>query len=52
MEKNTKNEWCFAGNCCETCCNIPQEIPIKELTKKNSLPRQTLFEMSVATSYK
>ena len=31
------------GNCCETCRNIHQKIPIKEFTKKNTLTRQMLF---------
>ena len=31
------------GNCCETCHNIPQKIPTKKFTKKNSLTRQMQF---------
>ena len=31
------------GNYCETCPNIPQEAPMKEFTKMNSLTRQILF---------
>ena len=30
-------------NCCETCHNIPQKIPMKKFTKKNSLTRQMQF---------
>ena len=31
------------GNCCETCCNIPQKTPMNGFTKKNSLRKQMFF---------
>ena len=42
MEKIPKTSGVLQSNCCEICHHIPQKIPMKKFTKKNSLTRQML----------